>query len=247
MSTLTLSDVTSGYGDIIVVRDMSFTVERASIVGLLGRNGAGKTTTLRTIAGLLRGTRGSIVLDGRDISARPPYQRAAAGVAFVQEGKRIFRSRTVEENLLLGVFATRVKRRQLGARVGAAYERFPVLATRRREAAGALSGGQQQMLAIAQALMRDPSVLLLDEPSAGLAPTVVADLYDVIAGLRDDGLAIVLVEQSVAWAKSVADRIVMIDLGRVIYYGEVQGARADAALERLHLGAELAPEPTGGA
>jgi len=246
MSTLTLSGITSGYGDITIIRNLSFAAASGRLVALLGRNGAGKTTTLRTVAGLLRSSSGTITLDDRTITAHPPYQRASAGIAFVQEGKRIFRARTVEENLVLGAFATRLKRRQLGDRLEEAYDRFPILRGRRQISAGALSGGQQQMLAIAQALMRHPSVLLLDEPSAGLAPTIVADVYEAIARLRDDGLTIVLVEQAVGWATSVADHIVVIELGRPIYDGEPVGPGAEAAIERLHLRSELAPELTGG-
>ncbi len=245
MSTLTLSGITSGYGDITIIRNLSLAAESGKLVALLGRNGAGKTTTLRTVAGLLRSSAGTITLDDRNITAHPPYQRASAGIAFVQEGKRIFRARTVEENLVLGAFATRLKRRQLGDRLEEAYDRFPILRGRRQISAGALSGGQQQMLAIAQALMRHPSVLLLDEPSAGLAPTIVADVYEAIARLRDDGLTIVLVEQAVGWATSVADHIVVIELGHPIYDGVPVGPDAEAAIERLHLRSELAPEPTG--
>ena len=219
MSTLQLTGVTSGYGDIIVVRELSFEARPGEILALLGRNGAGKTTTLRTIAGLIRSTSGTISLDGRSITAQPPYRRAAAGVAFVQEGKRIFRNRTVEDNLVLGAFVTKLKRRQLTERLDVAYTRFPILGERRRLAAGSLSGGQQQMLSIAQALMREPTVLLLDEPSAGLAPAIVGEVFDVVGRLRDEGLAMVLVEQSVGWATSVADKIVVIELGERLLRG----------------------------
>lgn len=245
MTTLTLSGITSGYGDITVLRDVSFTAASGQLVALLGRNGAGKTTTLRTVSGLLRSSSGIITLDARDITALPPYQRASAGIAYVQEGKRIFRARTVEENLVLGAFATRLRRRQLGDRLDEAYQRFPILRGRSQVSAGTLSGGQQQMLAIAQALMRHPSVLLLDEPAAGLAPTIVADVYEAVARLRDDGLTIILVEQAVSWATSVADHIVVIELGRPIYDGVPVGAAAEAAIDRLHLSSEPAPEPTG--
>jgi branched-chain amino acid transport system ATP-binding protein len=236
--TLLVEDLTCGYGDITVVRNLSFEARAGEVLALLGRNGAGKTTTLKAVSGLIRAASGRIVVDGRDVSAQAPYRRVGHGLAFVQEGKRIFRDRTVEENLILGLFAVRGRRRLLGDRLAEAYARFPILEQKRHLPAGALSGGQQQMLSIAQALTRRPSTLLLDEPSAGLAPAIVGEVYEVIAGLRDDGLTVVLVEQAVGWAASVADRIAVLETGHKIYEGDPIGTEAEAAVARIELGGE---------
>jgi branched-chain amino acid transport system ATP-binding protein len=236
--TLLVEDLTCGYGDITVVRNLSFEARAGEVLALLGRNGAGKTTTLKAVSGLIRAASGRIVVDGRDVSAQAPYRRVGHGLAFVQEGKRIFRERTVEENLVLGLFAVRGRRRVLAERLAEAYARFPVLEEKRHLPAGSLSGGQQQMLSIAQALTRRPSTLLLDEPSAGLAPAIVGEVYEVIAGLRDDGLTVVLVEQAVGWAASVADRIAVLETGHKIYEGDPFGTEAEAAVARIELGGD---------
>ena len=235
---LEVTDLTCGYGDITVVRDLSLSVDSGEVLALLGRNGAGKTTTLRAVAGLIRADAGRISVDGRPIGSLPPYRRVKRGLAVVQEGKRVFRQRTVEQNLVLGAFTARLGKHELAARVSEAYDRFPILGAKSAENAGALSGGQQQMLSIAQALMRRPTVLLLDEPSAGLAPTVVGEVYDTIAMLRDEGMAILLVEQAVGWAASVADRIAVMSLGRLLYEGDPTGAEAERAIKRIELGGE---------
>lgn len=227
--------VTAGYDDIIVVRDLTFTANPGEVLAVLGRNGAGKTTTLKAMSGLIPVSAGEITLDGKSLAGQQPYHRAKKGLSFVQDGKRIFKSRTVEENLVLGAYTTSLKGAALARRVDEGFERFPMLHEKRGSAAGSLSGGQQQMLAIAQALMRSPKVLMLDEPSAGLAPAIVADVFSVIASLRDEGMAIVLVEQAVGWANSIADRVVVMELGRVIYEGSFDGAEAEAAIERIGL------------
>ncbi|WP_139980641.1 ABC transporter ATP-binding protein [Nocardioides litoris] len=229
-----------GYGDITVVRDVSLSVQPGQVLALLGRNGAGKTTTLKAISGLLRTDAGEVVIDAEPIGSLPPYKRVTRGLAFVQEGKRVFRQRTVEENLVLGAYTERLKSRALGERLQEAYGRFPVLRDKRHDAAGSLSGGQQQMLSIAQALMRRPGVLLLDEPSAGLAPAIVGEVYDTIAQLRDEGMAVLLVEQAVGWAASVADRIAVMSLGHKLYEGPATGAGAEAAIREIELGGDQA-------
>jgi len=243
--TLLVEDLTCGYGDITVVRNLSFEARAGEVLALLGRNGAGKTTTLKAVSGLVRSTAGRISVDGRDITSLAPYRRVTHGLAFVQEGKRIFRERTVEENLVLGLFAVRGRRRVLPERLEEAYARFPILGEKRLLPAGSLSGGQQQMLSIAQALTRRPSILLLDEPSAGLAPAIVGEVYEVIAGLRDDGLTVVLVEQAVGWAASVADRIAVLETGHKVYEGAAVGPEAEAAVARIELGGEASLDPAG--
>lgn len=236
--TLEVNDLTCGYGDITVVRDLSLMARPGEVTALLGRNGAGKTTTLKAIAGLIRADAGQILVEGTSVGKLPPYRRVSRGLAYVQEGKRVFRERTVEENLVLGAFTCRLRQREMETRVQGAFARFPVLEEKRAQAAGALSGGQQQMLSIAQALMRRPKVLLLDEPSAGLAPAIVGEVYETIAGLRDDGMTILLVEQAVGWAASVADRIAVLSLGRKLYEGDPTGPEAERAIRRIELGGD---------
>lgn len=235
MSTpiLSVEHLATSYGDLKVVRDVSFSVGAGQVVALLGRNGAGKTTTLRAVAGLNPVNSGLVQFDGREISKQPAHRRSRAGLAYVQEGKRIFRGRTVEENLKLGGTPARLRGQQLRVRIDEAYERFPALAQRRSIPASALSGGQQQMLAIAQALIPSPSVLLLDEPSGGLAPSIVGEVLSTVQTLVNEGLAVVLVEQAVSFALALADVVVVLDQGRV-------ALSADADAENLELSIQSA-------
>ena len=239
--TLEARDLVGGYGDIRVLWGVSVAVDEGAVTVVLGRNGAGKTSLLKAITGFLPAVEsGQVLLDGADISRTAPYGRVRAGIGFVQEGKRIFRRRSVEENLLLGGYT--LKRPLVGtgpalrAALERAYERFPVLADRRRAPAGSLSGGQQQMLAIAQALMAGPRVLLLDEPSAGLAPAIAREVFAMVAELRAEGLAILLVEQVVEQALAVADRVVVIDAGRVAAAGPAADFDDAAVVRDVYLG-----------
>jgi branched-chain amino acid transport system ATP-binding protein len=203
------------YGAVRAVRDLSFTVEPGEIVGLIGPNGAGKSSTLHAIMGAAPVTHGDVAVGGTSVRGRPPERVARAGVALVPEGRRIFGELTVEENLRLGLAA-----RRSGAGTGAAlrrvYDLFPVVEEFRRRNAGALSGGQQQQLAIARALVAEPDVLLLDEPSLGLAPAVVDVVFDTLASIRDEGLAVVLVEQRAQRTVALANR------SHVLAHGEVR-------------------------
>jgi branched-chain amino acid transport system ATP-binding protein len=243
---LAVSDLAGGYGDAQVLWGLGVSVEQGQLTAVLGRNGAGKTSLLNAIAGLLPTvTHGSVTLDGRDISSLPPYDRVRAGLAFVQEGKRIFKRRTVEENLFLGGYAT--KRpfhraiRDLRTPLELAYARFPMLAERRKAVAGGLSGGQQQMLAIAQALMPGPRVVLLDEPSAGLAPAIAAELFALVDSLKDAGLAILLVEQTIEQALEISDHVAVLESGRVVAAGEVSDFDDVAIVRDLYLGRQGTP------
>jgi branched-chain amino acid transport system ATP-binding protein len=206
----------TGYGDLRVVWDVSFSVAPGRVTALLGRNGAGKTTTLRAIAGLNRVTAGRIRYRGADITRLSVHRRVKQGIALVQEGKRIFHRRTVEENLLIGGYSLGIRRGKLGAELARVYEVFPALAPRAKTVAGQLSGGQQQMVAIGQALMAKPALLMLDEPSGGLAPSIVGEVMAAVAALKAGGLGIVLVEQAVEAAVAVADDVVVLDIGRVV-------------------------------
>ena len=213
-----------GYGDLTAVWAADITAAAGRTCAVVGRNGAGKTTLLKGIAGLLNTDDGAVLLDGADLSGLPAHERARRGLALVQEGKRVLRSLTVQENLRMGLFARTRRRRGSRGDRGAfdeVFERFPVLAERRSQLAGDLSGGQQQMLAIAQALIIRPKVLMVDEPSSGLAPIVVQEVFDVITGLKQEGIAIILVEQLVEDVLSdVADDVVVLEGGRVVNSGE---------------------------
>lgn len=233
---LELADVSTGYGDLKVVHDLSFAVAHGAVTALLGRNGAGKTTTLRAIAGLNPVTSGSVLLDGKDVSRMPARKRVPLGLAYVQEGKRVFHRHTVEQNLVLGAYSTRLSRGELAERLDGAYARFPVLAGRRDVPAAGLSGGQQQMLAIAQALMSHPRVLLLDEPSGGLAPAVVGEVLASIRQLVEEGLAVILVEQAISFALALADDVVVMDLGRPALRASAREPGIEQAIEDAYFG-----------
>jgi branched-chain amino acid transport system ATP-binding protein len=203
--TLGVENVEVAYGGVPAVRGVSLTVDAGEIVGLIGPNGAGKSTTLHAIMGLVPLQRGDVLLAGRSLSGRAPEAIARAGVALVPEGRRLFGELTVDENLRLGQ-AARARSTRAGQELDDVYELFPVLQDFRNRQAGALSGGQQQQLAIARALVAAPSVLLLDEPSLGLAPTVVDLVFATLAAIRDRGLAILLVEQRAQRTVALADR-----------------------------------------
>lgn len=240
MTTLNVAGLGGGYGDLTVLHDVNLEVESGHLQVVLGRNGAGKTSLLSAIAGLLPTVRtGTISIDGRDITGLPAHKRAASGIGLVQEGKRIFRKRTVEENLLLGTYSSKGWSMRSAPRkkaLAAAYERFPILHDKRADRAGGLSGGQQQMLAIAQALAANPSVLLLDEPSAGLAPAIRTEVFQTVRRLRDEGLAVVVVEQLVDVALDVADSVAVLDSGRIVSSGPPEQYRDGELLQEIYLG-----------
>jgi branched-chain amino acid transport system ATP-binding protein len=200
------------YGPVSAVRDLTVRVGKGEIVGLIGPNGAGKSTTLHAITGLVPAFDGDVRLDGESIRGRAPEKIAAAGVALVPEGRRIFADFTVEENLRLGLAA---RRRRNGGALAEAYELFPILREFRRRQAGVLSGGQQQQLAIGRALVASPSVLLLDEPSLGLAPTLVDEVFETMARIRERGLAILLVEQRAQRTVALANRTHVLTNGEL--------------------------------
>ncbi|MEU8196541.1 ABC transporter ATP-binding protein [Microbispora amethystogenes] len=238
---LTVAGVTGGYGDLRVLRDVDVTVRPGRITVVLGRNGAGKTSLLSAVAGLLPTvSQGRIELDGQDLGGAPAHRRVRAGLGLVQENKRVFHARTVEENLLLGGYTLGGLGLRGGARREAlekAYERFPILLQRRRMPAGSLSGGQQQMLAIGQALMAGPKLLMLDEPSAGLAPAIVNEVLSMVAALRDqEGLSILLVEQRIEHALEIADDVAVMENGRIITAGAKSAFDDGAVIREVYLG-----------
>jgi branched-chain amino acid transport system ATP-binding protein len=242
---LTVSNLEVVYNDVmLVVRGVSVTVRPGAVVALLGANGAGKTTLLRAITGLLpvhRGkiTKGRVTLDGRDITTDDPASRVKAGLAQVMEGRRIFGELTVDENLRTGAYTSRATLAQHYERV---MDQFPLLQRRRRQTAGYLSGGEQQMLAIGRALMSSPSVLVLDEPSLGLAPKVVEQIRDIIVDINTQGTSVLLVEQNATMALSIADHGYVLEHGRVVRDGPGAELVADKDIREFYLGIGEAAE-----
>jgi branched-chain amino acid transport system ATP-binding protein len=225
---LEVSNLQTGYGDLKVVRDVTLTVRAGEITVLLGRNGAGKTTTLRAITGLNRVLGGSMSYLGESLT-EPPHKRVGKGISYVQEGKKIFRELTIEQNLLLGGFSQKKGKRALGASVDEIYELFPILGSKRGLAAASMSGGQQQMLAIGQALMAKPKLLILDEPSQGLAPVIVKEVMERVHDLKSTGIGILLVEQAVHDSVAIADEVSVIEMGKTV----LSGAAATITAEDL--------------
>ncbi len=219
---LDVSELHAGYGSLQAVAGISLQVGAAETVALIGRNGAGKTTSLLAIAGLRYGRfPGNVKLGGADVTRASPRELVDAGLAHVPEGHRIFASLTVEENLLLGAYPRRrAGRKAAAATMERVFDLFPILRTYASRNAGFLSGGEQQMVAIGQALMAEPKVLMLDEPTSGLAPMVVRTIYDAIGRLRDQGLAVLMVEQSVPRALANSNRCYVMERGRIVISGE---------------------------
>lgn len=232
---LKVDDVYSGYGLFEVLRGVSLQVNRGEVVVLLGSNGAGKSTLLRTVVGLVKATRGSVCFGDVDLQRCPPSEVVNIGVALVPEGRLLFPKLTVRENLLLGGYCARA-RAQIPVSLRQVFERFPILRERSRQQAGSLSGGQQQMLAIARALMARPTVLLLDEPSLGVAPVVVDEIFQIIKDLRTDGTTILLVEQSVDLALAVCDRAYVLETGKIVLEGTAKEVRENPQIRQAYLG-----------
>ena len=234
---LELTDVEVRYGAIRALQGISLHVDEGELVALIGSNGAGKSTTLRTISGLLRPTRGTIRFDGVDITTAPPDRIVAGGISHCPEGRHIFGGLTVAENLRLGaVSRPRAEAAAIAEDLATVLDLFPVLKERLDQAGGTLSGGEQQMLAIARALMTRPRLLLLDEPSLGLAPLMVERIFDTIAELKGQGRTILLVEQNVHEAFDVADRAYVVETGRITLDGPADVLRHDPKVEQSYLG-----------
>jgi len=235
-AALAVEDLVAGYRGAPVLDGVSIRVSPGTITAVLGANGAGKTTLLRTITGLVRPRQGRVLVDGINLARRPPEAVARAGVAHVPEGQGVIAELTVEENLRLGGLL-RSSRAARSAALAECYQRFAVLAERRRRPAAALSGGERQILVIARALMAAPRVLLLDEPSLGLAPRIVAQVMELVRQLRDDtGLTVLLVEQNARSALSIADRGVVLNLGKVVAESGAAELLTDVGLRRHYLG-----------
>jgi branched-chain amino acid transport system ATP-binding protein len=233
---LAIENLVMRYGPVEAVRGISFSVGQGEIVALLGANGAGKSTTLASIAGLLKPTSGTITYGGRPTSGLPPETLSRQGISLVPEGRRIFASLSVTENLWLGG-ASHATAEQRRARQAALEDRFPILRERAGQKAGLLSGGEQQMLAIARALMSNPKLLLLDEPSLGLAPQMVERVFDLITLLRDEGITILLVEQNVPMSLAIADRGIVLANGRIVMAGTGAELARDSKISETYLAA----------
>ncbi|MBI1737431.1 MAG: ABC transporter ATP-binding protein [Candidatus Rokubacteria bacterium] len=232
---LAIDQLTAGYGPIAAIRGVTLEVREAEVVTLLGANGAGKTTTIRAITGLVRPRSGTVRLDGQDITGRASADVAARGVAVVPEGRQVFADLTVDENLRIGAYRVR-DRRVIAGRRDEMLALFPVLKDRLRQRAGTLSGGEQQMLAVGRALMRGPRLLLLDEPSMGLAPLVVAHLYETLAQVAAGGVTALLVEQNVAVALRLASRGYVLANGTIVEAGTAAELAASPTVADAYLG-----------
>jgi len=235
VALLELRDVHTYYGAIHALRGISFDVEEGEIVTLIGSNGAGKSTTLRTISGLLRPRQGEIHLRGERIDGRRPHEIVALGVCQSPEGRRVFARMSVQENLEMGAFARR-DRTGLAAEYDRVYELFPRLLERREQKAGTLSGGEQQMLAIGRALMAAPRVLLLDEPSMGLAPILVEQIFSIIKTINEQGTTVLLVEQNALMALGIARRGYILQTGEVVLSDVADRLRENEAVRKAYLG-----------
>jgi branched-chain amino acid transport system ATP-binding protein len=232
---LVLEDVYVRYGAIAALRGISINVEQGDMVALIGVNGAGKSTTLMTIAGVLKPTQGTITFEGQSIVGQSPEEIVRQGLALVPEGRRIFPGLTVEENLRLGA-AIRSDRAAVQRDIDEMCTRFPILGERLNQAAGTLSGGEQQQLAIARGLMSRPSLLMLDEPSLGLAPILVEEIFELVAQLRETGVTILLVEQNVERTLEIADRAYLLNTGQVEFEGPVEELRRRVDVVSTYLG-----------
>ena len=231
---LSLSEVHCGYGNIEIIKGISLTVEKGQIVAIIGANGAGKTTTLKTIAGLLPVRSGSITFDGNDITKVKPHDVVKMGISQIPEGRQVFSELSVQDNLIMGGY-TISDRHLIKTRIEEQYNRFPRLKERYKQMAGTLSGGEQQMLAIARALISSPRMLLLDEPSMGLSPVFVEEVFEIIQELRDGGMTILLVEQNAGMALEIADYAYALETGKIVIEGTGEEMMRNEEVRKAYL------------
>lgn len=235
MAMLEVKGLEVYYGVIQAIKGISFEVNQGEIIALIGANGAGKTTTLHTITGLIAAKSGSIVYEGTDVTRIPGYKLVGMGIAHVPEGRRVFSSLTVLQNLKMGAY-TRKDKNELDETLKMIYRRFPRLEERKNQPAGTLSGGEQQMLAMGRALMSRPKLLILDEPSMGLAPLLVREIFAIIKEINEEGTTVLLVEQNANMALSIADRAYVLETGRVVLSGTAAELAASEAVQKAYLG-----------
>lgn len=235
MAFLEIKDLAVNYGMIAALKGISFEVNKGEVIALIGANGAGKTTTLHTITGLLPAKHGSIMFNGVELTKTPAHKIVKMGIAHVPEGRRIFQNLTVLDNLKLGAF-TRKDKDGIVKDLNMVYERFPRLAERKSQIAGTLSGGEQQMLAMGRALMSRPSIIVMDEPSMGLSPILVSEIFDIIQSIRESGTTVLLVEQNAKKALSIADRAYVLETGKIALSGKASDLINDESVKRAYLG-----------
>jgi branched-chain amino acid transport system ATP-binding protein len=235
MAMLEIKDLEVNYGVIKAIKGISFEVNQGEVIALVGANGAGKTTILHTISGLIPAKKGSILFEGQELTKTPAHQIVSMGMAHVPEGRRIFQQLTVMENLKLGAF-TRKDKDEIAKSLRTVFERFPRLEERKNQIAGTLSGGEQQMLAMGRALMSNPRIILLDEPSMGLSPILVSSIFDIIKVIRESGTTVLLVEQNAKKALAIADRAYVLETGNIILSGPASELINNESVKKAYLG-----------
>ena len=235
MALLEIKDLEVNYGVIKAIKGVSFDVNEGEIIALIGANGAGKTTILHTITGLIKAKKGSIVFDGKELTKTPPHKIVSMGMAHVPEGRRIFQQLSVLENLKLGAY-TRKDKSEIASTLKMVYERFPRLEERKNQVAGTLSGGEQQMLAMGRALMSKPRIILMDEPSMGLSPLLVSEIFDIIKVINESGTTVLLDEQNAKKALSIADRAYVLETGKITLSGDAKDLINDESVKKAYLG-----------
>ena len=235
MAMLTVENLNVYYGMIHALKNVSFHVEEGEIVALIGANGAGKTTTLQTVSGMLQAKSGSVHFENQDITKMPSHRIVQLGISHVPEGRRMFANLTVYENLRMGAY-TRKDKKEIEESLARVYERFPRLKERTRQLAGTLSGGEQQMLAVGRALMSNPRLQLVDEPSMGLSPLLVSEIFDIIESISKQGVTILLVEQNAKKALSIADRGYVLETGNIVMEDSAQALLNNEDIKKAYLG-----------
>lgn len=235
MAMLEVKDLHVYYGMIQAIKGISFEVNQGETIALIGANGAGKTTTLHTVTGLLAPKKGSVVFEGQDITKMPAHKIVGLGMAHVPEGRRVFAQLSVYQNLKMGAY-TRKDKNEIDETLEMVYKRFPRLEERKNQMAGTLSGGEQQMLAMGRALMSKPKIVLLDEPSMGLSPILVNEIFDIIQALNEAGTTVLLVEQNAKKALAIADRAYVLETGRIVQSGDADALMHDESIQKAYLG-----------
>lgn len=235
MSMLKVTDLQVYYGVIQALKGISFEVNEGEVIALIGANGAGKTTILHTVTGLINQKAGKIEFEGKDISHTPAYKIVAEGMAHVPEGRRVFAELSVYDNLMMGAY-TRKDKKEIAETLAMVYKRFPRLEERKKQMAGTLSGGEQQMLAMGRALMSKPKIILMDEPSMGLSPIFVNEIFDIIKAVNASGTTVLLVEQNAKKALSIADRAYVLETGKIILEGDAKVLMNDERVKKAYLG-----------
>lgn len=235
MAMLEIKNLQVYYGVIHAIKDVSFEVNEGEVIALIGANGAGKTTILHTVTGLIAAKNGEVLYEGKDLQKIPAHKIVSMGIAHVPEGRRVFAQLSVYDNLLLGAF-TRKDQSEIAASLENVYKRFPRLKERKGQLAGTLSGGEQQMLAMGRALMSHPKIILMDEPSMGLSPILVEEIFDIIKSISKSGTTVLLVEQNAKKALAIADRAYVLETGKIVLNGDAKTLMNDESVKKAYLG-----------